>query len=275
MSDNFSEELTEYLKKLGIDQEVSMIYLTLLRTGTSTAGNLSKAFPLDRTKIYRDLKTLQSLNLVEVVGGTPLRFQAVDFEVAVENIIRSREDHITQIKSQKDNIMAKYSEQLRPREENSDVSLHMRFLEGINSVITGINSLIERTDNNINLFLDRRNLMRIYSHHSIIYLSRKLSEGVDVKVLLPESESTSELVADFMRNFDVKVSSMNETFSYITADSKAIFLILDSESYAGGNAMNRTVNGILIDSSESTKRFNSMFEFFWNNSEKVEYKFSE
>ena len=274
MSDNFSEELTEYLKKLGIDREVALIYLMLLRKGASTAGNLSKAFPLDRTKIYRYLKTLQSLNLVEVVGGTPLRFQAVDFELAVETIIRSREEHITQIKNQKEGIMAKYSEQLRPGEENSDVSLHMRFLEGIDSVITGINSMIEKADISINLFLDRRNLMRIYSHHSIIYLSRKLNEGVNVKVLIPESESISELVADFMRNFDVRVSNMNETFSYITTDSKAIFLILDSESYVSGKAMNRSVNGILIDSSESTKRFNSMFEFFWNLSEKVESKFS-
>ena len=274
MSDNFSEELTEYLKMLGIDQEVALIYLTLLRKGAGTAGNLSKTFPLDRAKIYRYLKTLQSLNLVEVVGGTPLRFQAVDFELAVETIIRSREDHITQIKNQKEDIMAKYSEQLRPREENSDVSLHMRFLEGIDSVITGINSMIEKADISINLFLDRRNLMRIYSHHSIIYLSRKLNEGINVKVLIPESESISELVSDFMRNFEVRVSNMNETFSYITTDSKAIFLILDSESYVSGKAMNKSVNGILIDSSESTKRFNSMFEFFWNLSEKVESKFS-
>ena len=127
---------------------------------------------------------------------------------------------------------------------------------------------------NITVFLSWPQLLRIYSHHSIIYLSRKLNEGVNVKVLIPESESISELVEDFIRNFEVRVSNMNETFSYITTDSKAIFLILDSESYVSGKAMNKAVNGILIDSSESTKRFNSMFEFFWNISENVESKFS-
>ena len=269
MSENFSEEITEYLNSLGIEQEIAQIYLVLLRIGASTAGNLSKAFPFDRAKIYRDLKTLQSLNLVEVVGGTPLKFQAVDFETAVESIIRNRENHITQIKSRKETIISKYSEQLRPMDENKDISMHMRFLEGVNSVITGINSFIERTDSSINLFLDRRNLIRIYSHHAIVYLSRKLSEGASVRVLLPRSDSISELASDIMRNFDVRISNLNETFSYMTTDSKAVFLLLDAENLTTGNAMSRTVNGILIDSSETTRRFNSMFEYFWENSEKI------
>jgi sugar-specific transcriptional regulator TrmB len=268
VSENFSEEITEYLKTLGIEQDMAKIYLMLLRTGASTAGNLSKGSSLDRAKIYRDLKTLQSLNLVEVVGGAPLKFKAVDFETAVESIIRNRENHITQIKSRKETIISKYSDQLRSMGENKDVSMHMRFLEGINSVITGINSFIERADGSINLFLDRRNLIRIYSHHTIVYLSRKMSEGASVRVLLPRSDSISELVSDIMRSFDVRICNLNEPFSYMTSDSKAVFLLLESESNATGNSMSRTVNGILIDSSEATRRFNSMFDFFWDNSEK-------
>ena len=83
--------LQHYLEKLGIESEVTNVYVELVRRGYSSALQLAKATGISRTQIYRHLEVLQQYGLVsaeELSYGTI--FRALPFE-NIEGLIANRE----------------------------------------------------------------------------------------------------------------------------------------------------------------------------------------
>ena len=55
---------SELLKRLGMNENEIKIYLFLLKTGTSTAPEISKNTGIDKATIYRGLDNLMKLGFV-------------------------------------------------------------------------------------------------------------------------------------------------------------------------------------------------------------------
>ena len=269
MSDRFSEpeEVREYFNKLGLGEDVVQVYIALLRSGKTGVGNLSRTITTDRTKVYRMLKILQDFKLVELVGGNPMKFQAMNFEDAINSLLQSKEDQLNQVKEQKDSIIKKYADQFKAPDETGASPLRLRISEGIDPVITTINNIVQKATNNINLMLDRRNMLRIYSRHTIVYLSRKASEGLKIRMLLPKNGSMIEITKDVIQKFEVRVTDIAEPFSYIASDDDSVFIFLESRTPLKEGLINTKVSGFELDATDTAKKLNSLFEYVWDKSE--------
>lgn len=272
MSDRFSEpeEMREYFNKLGLGEDAVQVYIALLRSGKTGVGNLSRTTTTDRAKVYRMLKILQEFKLVELVGGNPMKFQAMNFEDAINSLLQSKEDQLNQMKEQKESILRKYGDRFKAPDDTGASPLRVRISEGIDPVISTINTVVQKARYNINLMLDKRNMLRIYSRHTIVYLSRKASEGIKIRMLLPKNGSMIEITKDIIQKFEIRVSGIADPFSYITSDGNSVFILLESRGPAKEGLINTTVSGFEIGGTDSVNKLNSLFDYVWEKSEDFE-----
>ncbi|PVX24325.1 MAG: hypothetical protein CW691_07915 [Candidatus Bathyarchaeum sp.] len=71
------------LIKLGLTRRQAMVYLCLIRSGTSTIKTISKGTNIARQHIYKVISTLNELGLVEKVLTSPTKFKAVPIQVGL------------------------------------------------------------------------------------------------------------------------------------------------------------------------------------------------
>ena len=78
---------TNILEKIGLTKNQSLLYLSLLRLGSSSAQNIIKESGLHRSRVYDSLEKLQQLGLVSyVIKDFKKYFQAVEPEKLLDYI---------------------------------------------------------------------------------------------------------------------------------------------------------------------------------------------
>jgi sugar-specific transcriptional regulator TrmB len=84
------DEDIKTLTCLGLTERQAKVYLALLLTGASKAEVISKASMVQRQEIYRVVTHLQEIGLVEKKVNTPIMFNAVPIEDALEILIHRK-----------------------------------------------------------------------------------------------------------------------------------------------------------------------------------------
>jgi len=92
------KEVLDILRKFGLNDYESKAYMSLVLMGPSKAGDISRNSDVPQSKIYEVLEQLTFKQLVEVLGGRPLEFKAVLPEVALRNILSSKEKEMGELK---------------------------------------------------------------------------------------------------------------------------------------------------------------------------------
>ncbi len=119
-----SRELYEILRRLGFTQYEAKVYISLLMRGTATASELSDLSNIPYTRVYDVLNQLEEKGLVAIIPGRPLKFEALDPEIALSNYMaKLREELMIKIKELEENIskvqeiLARYKKGFFPREK--------------------------------------------------------------------------------------------------------------------------------------------------------------
>jgi sugar-specific transcriptional regulator TrmB len=79
-------EIQKALEAIGLTEYESKAYISLIQTGTSNAGNLSKLTEIPHSKIYEVLIRLEKKKLIEVQKGRPLFFKAIKPSTAIDGM---------------------------------------------------------------------------------------------------------------------------------------------------------------------------------------------
>ncbi|MGE5575400.1 MAG: TrmB family transcriptional regulator, partial [Ignavibacteria bacterium] len=93
------------LKDFGLTQKEIEIYIFLSKQSPIKGGEIVKRTKTHRALIYRILKSLQSKGLVESTLESPTRFQAVPFEVILDQSIKAKKEEAAQIESKKAELL--------------------------------------------------------------------------------------------------------------------------------------------------------------------------
>lgn len=83
-------DLIKELVTYGLTPVQAQAYLTLLRLGSATAKSISGSSDINRVDIYRALRHLKKLGLVEETLGNPNEFVSVDPDQALDILIASK-----------------------------------------------------------------------------------------------------------------------------------------------------------------------------------------
>ena len=205
------------LSQLGLTITQAKIYLTLLKTGRTTAGILETLTKTPRPEIYRTLAELQEKGLVEKEITQPYSFLATPIQIALQTLaIQKREDYRRYINETKA-FLRKFPEEADQPIQEGDYKLIM--LTGRARVTNKLKKQIDSARSSLDLLTALPRWLIAIEECCENY-EKALSRGVKIRVLAePLNSEISQRVSENLlpaSNFTLKLaSSSHNTYSGI------------------------------------------------------------
>jgi sugar-specific transcriptional regulator TrmB len=155
----FSEsDENRILSELGLTINQTKVYLALLRLGTaSKAISIFKVSGVARQDIYRVLRELQQLGIVEKVITKPTRFRAAEPKKATTILIEKKKENFHELNRKAEEFANKAYERYNPTPNYQEKDQIVLITEK-QSIIRKIQESIERTQNTVDSLTPSREL---------------------------------------------------------------------------------------------------------------------
>ncbi len=114
------------LQTLGLTEAEASVYLLLLGEGLTTAGRLAKASPYSRPKVYEILEKLVHMGLAETYPTRPIRFRALDPELAIPSYMRVKHQELRRAEEKLKRILREYYTEKSAKESGVFVNRGLR-----------------------------------------------------------------------------------------------------------------------------------------------------
>lgn len=92
--------MIDLLRKLGLNKYEADAYVALVKLGSASAFNISKASGVPFGRIYDSLNVLEIKGLVEVVPTKPKKYKAVNPNLALDSLVDEGFNELTKIRSE-------------------------------------------------------------------------------------------------------------------------------------------------------------------------------
>jgi sugar-specific transcriptional regulator TrmB len=117
-----NEAIVRTLEKLDLTEAESKVYIQLLKRGSSTAGALAKVSSYSRPKVYEILEKLVNLGLVESFPARPIRFKALDPEIAIPSYLNAKRKELDDVEGElKDSLKRFFN---KPESKGSEIFIN-------------------------------------------------------------------------------------------------------------------------------------------------------
>lgn len=100
------KEILETLKKFGLGEYESRVYMSLVLRGPSRAGEISREADVPQPKIYGTLTCLMDKQLIEMFDGRPKEFKAVSPEIALRGLMEEKESEFKALKDMVSSVIS-------------------------------------------------------------------------------------------------------------------------------------------------------------------------
>jgi sugar-specific transcriptional regulator TrmB len=88
------------LKKLGLREYETKVYLALLKYGKLDAKQIAAYSGVPQNRVYETIESLQKLGFVDVLLGYPKKFEAIDPKVSIPTYLGIKEHELSILKSE-------------------------------------------------------------------------------------------------------------------------------------------------------------------------------
>ncbi len=187
---NNQNEIASALSQFGLDEIDTSLYLTLLKTGSVTVGNLSLKLEVDRGKTYRSLNKLRSLGMVKTTFTNPTTCIEIKPDEALVTVLAKKETKIITMKKIADEIIKNQDTLIRT--ESVPESSTFSIIQGRVNIYTRIGKLIQDATDVVYLVTTLEDLMLMY--HTAIPEKIKACLKKDGQIKLLTSVDSDELL---------------------------------------------------------------------------------
>ena len=191
-----AEELIEILKKYGIDEEESQVYLDLLFQGPEGASAIAKRLSINRVKVYRILKRLESKGLVEAVLGRPVKYLAAPLNETITRFIEEEKRRVRLMEEEKNRLLEIY-ERIAERQPRV-VMPRFRILHGRRSIFNFLHEMFNGAEKEIALMTTVNDLYRFTYAGLDDILRRNAQNGIKVRILTEINEKTIDIIENYL-----------------------------------------------------------------------------
>lgn len=222
-------KLIEVLRELGLTRLQAEVYLTLGRLGSAYARDLIAELKVNRVDVYRALRALRSLELVEVQLGNPTRFQSVAPRAAIEALLNRKEEALSNLKDRSKWILPKLEALVQePRASaRADKRLFLKLLSGA-QVFRRVADLVK----------DAKYVLKMISPHGLylhwqsgIYDAETLSvqRGAKIRILTYIGKQDIECVREYSNIAAIRhLDDFAARIRYIVVDENQLILPVSS-----------------------------------------------
>ncbi|MEM4725339.1 MAG: helix-turn-helix domain-containing protein [Nitrososphaerales archaeon] len=223
------EKIIDALRDFGLTRLQAEVYLTLRRLGSAYARELIAELKANRVDIYRALRTLRNLELVEVQLGNPTRFQSVAPRNAIEALLNRKEEALANLKERGKEILPKLEALTQEPKAftRTEKRLFLRLLSGA-QVFRRVADLVKDARYVLKMISPRG----LYLHwQSGIYDAETLSvqRGAKIRILTYIGKQNVECVREYSNIASIRhLDDLAARIRYIVVDENQLVLPVSS-----------------------------------------------
>ena len=246
---------------VGTNLYETRLWLALLNHGISTAGELSEAAGVPRSRSYDVLESLSQKGLVIIKAeGRPLKYAAVPPEQALANIQKfyeanaeGKKDELTQLNSSKINSTLKAIYQ--KGEQVMDMPEITGLVREKNNVFSQLATLLNRSMSTAKVMLTEYDISEINKFYLDAFKDAK-GRGSEVKILVPKNSEVGEL----SKYAEVKQTEHPIARGIIIDKKETMMMFMDpTEVHHSFDA------GVCVSSPHTAKTMDYLFEGVWKD----------
>jgi len=249
------------LRRLGLTEYESRLYLALLRNGPIKASQLSFFGQVPRTKTYGAINELQRKGLVNITPGkpeiyspgSPLEF-LMPIVTRLDHDVKDSE-HVVQ------SLAMTYESSKYVKRDIPKQSDQFWQMDGRRSISNKLNELMTGASHSICYSTSSAGLIRAYRLHADA-LEHAAKKGAKVRLLSPVTTENSSLVTEFSEIVDFK-PTQDPLSSFVCVDSKDLVVVEsrpdDVRTDQGTDVAVWTTNRLLVE------LFEKLFDEVWQN----------
>ncbi|MEM1674029.1 MAG: helix-turn-helix domain-containing protein [Candidatus Bathyarchaeia archaeon] len=255
------KDLMNMLQFFGLTRLQAQIFIHLIRVGASSVSVISSALKTNRMSIYRNLKKLQNMGLVDVLPGRPLKFSAVPAAFALNVLLSAAKNRVLEMENMYTKILDEFSK-LSAQHQEYTVETKFRFHCGRKNVYSVMMQMLGDSQREACLLTTPVDLVRLALSGFISILRRLNGRGVKVKILTNITDRRlASWLRDYMKYAVVRHSDINIVTRFLIVDDKAAFTSLSNDDSM--KLESEGDSGFWTDSPHYIQSIKAFFEAIW------------
>ena len=203
MKTKMNSESLSLLRRIGLNQYESKVYLALLSAGPTSASDLSELAGIPRPRTYDVLSKLEKKGFVSVQPGRPTKFRAFDIDEAFIVLKKKKEKEHTKELGEIDDIRKQLGKKVVETVpmKLSTSSDFVWVIKDRDNIYSKIDNLINNATKSVVIATTEQGIKRKLDAYEATLIQAK-KRGVDVKLLAPKMEGASRMkktVGEFIK----------------------------------------------------------------------------
>jgi pimeloyl-ACP methyl ester carboxylesterase/DNA-binding PadR family transcriptional regulator len=256
------------LKEFGLTNKEADVYLFLAKQEILSGGEIAKQTKIDRSVVYRILKSLQNKGLVEATLESPTRFVAISFEKALDLIVKTKQEEALKVERAKKELLEDWKKVSKAKSQTKIEKFLV--IEGNKKIHSKILQMIKATRNRLSGILPISGMERaeqfgvfdaVYEHPlknkiKFQFITDMNKENIEAtRLLLPKLKSTIDL------RTTTPESKETDTPRMVIRDNEEVMLFTKTKEDTAKRKQNNIC--ILTNSEALVQTFNGIFESLW------------
>lgn len=249
----------EDLVKIGLTEEQSKVYETLLKVGSTSASNLATETNLNRTLVYKYLEELESMDLVKKseVKGKVTSFQALHPE-KIKDILLKRRDEVSEAEASYSKIMGRMLSDYNLLAGKPGVQL----FEGYDVFSILDDTLYAKTE--VKQFIDVAGIQKYAETAGRAFSKQRNNRGIKRKLLAVDNRISRERAA-LNTSPLIEWRFLKKDFGFGTTmyiyDNKVSYTTVAPDA-------NRYI-GVIVADATIAKLHEALFDYLWEIAERA------
>jgi len=250
------DRAADLLKLYGLSDREALVYLHILKNGSSSAGEVAKALQLRRMEAYRLVKRLVDQNLIGASPGKPVKYVSQPIEAVIATMMEGQVQKLKGMEVARQELLS-ISRNL-PRAGAGPSEQRFKIIQGREQIYAQIGRMVDASSASLDLMFSRNDLVQ----SNIIGITDRLNEaasrGTKVRAISLIDETTLEAAEAVSPNCEVRHSADSSIGRLIVKDSSQTLtsLVMDESQ---GQKNERDI-AIWSDSRDYAEMMSSLFE---------------
>jgi len=249
------------LRRLGLTEYESRLYLALLRMGPIKASQLSFFGKVPRTKTYPAIKELERKGLVSITPSKPEIYSPrPPMEVLMPIATRLNQDAKASAELVQSLAItfesSKYAKPTTPKQSDQFWQI-----DGRPNICNRLNQVMKDASHSVSYSTSANGLIRAYNIHANA-IERAGKRGAKIRLLAPVTTENSALVPEFSEIAEFK-AIQKPLANFVCVDSKELVVIEirpdDVRTNQGSDVAMWTTNRLFVD------LFEQLFDEVWRS----------
>ena len=256
--------MQEELRKIGLSENESKVYLALLELGSATAQQISEKAKVKRPTTYVELEALMKMGVVTTFekagkkdGPTKTLFRAEDPEYLKNIIEREKKKSV-----ERERVLGDVLPDLGKLFLASGERPRVRFFEGVEGLESMNSEFLKSKTKQIEAVTSLDEILNLFPHHLDEYSPERVKKGIKSKIIYTYSGGPIFKKNDKQMLRDSRYIPKDKfpfSFDFYVYENRTAISVLRGKPF-----------GIVIESKEIADSMRSVFNLAWEAAEKYQ-----